>query len=250
MDAAEGHDASEDSQVPDDWGQLGDKAAGDSQHASGDDAHEESNRAPSNPEPDNQVEAPGLGRILAKILEARNALYGPHYMGQNNAGFVNGMDFTNKKLCLGNIPWLSRVVVIVMKQLHYTAGKSSAGSWTFYFPRPDGLLGVSRAMPKCKNEKSFWDCLAQQVCFLAVSPFCQWGKMFHAPSGSKFKEFAMEAMELQRDVNKLMQNDGGGLGCLLSKDPAGYDDLLFHNWSKATTMTTRQGTVHTLTTKS
>jgi len=48
--------------------------------------------------------------------------------------------------------------------LHFIVGKQEGvGSWNLTFPHADGCPGFGKQVRNCKNESTFWDCLAQQV---------------------------------------------------------------------------------------
>ena len=60
---------------------------------------------------------------------------------------------------------LSRGVAELLAMRRYFIGKQPGGCSNLTFPRMDEKPGIFRTVPSCKNETTFWDCLAQQVLY-------------------------------------------------------------------------------------
>jgi len=100
---------------------------------------------------------------LAAIFAKRDMEYGAYYNGVRNQAFLDGGRFRGLRPKLQNIPSLSMGLAKSLTMFRFCARKQPGGSWNMHFPLPDGKPGIPRSVPGCKNETTFWDCVAQQV---------------------------------------------------------------------------------------
>ena len=137
-------------------------------------------------------------------ISLRDVSFGPDYKGTRNEDLLAGRLLKMARPRLSHIPKLSRLVIDVLVQMQYLHGKKPGGKWNLSFPKSDGTPGVSKVVHGTGNEKLFWDCFAQQLCWVAVSGFTGGGRMQNAVSGKKLKEFVDENLDIYRQAKEIL----------------------------------------------